>query len=322
MDSFIHLLICFYLFAWDKSVFLILHSLGIMLQAKLMSMTKHHTEYLEVLHLGKVPFYIDTTNNFGFQSISKMFQSIKSKVSKTNLLDLNHQLGRIKDTVLSESSQYIENFGTDVRTVSELVKSESNKINEQIFNGRIGIPAVLRSEDLDSKNNQEIVTETRLGQAQNNSPVYAFVDEGRFVDEEDEFLDKNVFTYFKDDSDSEKSESDESQGLENIVKKSKTVKLKKLEQRVRSALDNCKINAKIEAEDFRVELQKTNPLNDICLEQSNLSDLKALEETLWSTIIDRNGKLLQLIEDKETLELRNAEGLTDVKDLVSIMTER
>ena len=251
-----------------------------------------------------------------------MFQSIKSKVSKTNLLDLNHQLGRIKDTVLSESSQYIENFGTDVRTVSELVKSESNKINEQIFNGRIGIPAVLRSEDLDSKNNQEIVTETRLGQAQNNSPVYAFVDEGRFVDEEDEFLDKNVFTYFKDDSDSEKSESDESQGLENIVKKSKTVKLKKLEQRVRSALDNCKINAKIEAEDFRVELQKTNPLNDICLEQSNLSDLKALEETLWSTIIDRNGKLLQLIENKESLELRNAEGLTDVKDLVSIMTER
>ena len=251
-----------------------------------------------------------------------MFKSIKSKVSQTNLLDLNHQLGRIKDTVLSESSQYVENFSTDVRKVSELVKSESSKINEQIFNGRIGIPAVLRSEDLDSKNNQEIVTETSSEQAKHNSPVYAFVDEGSFVDVEDDFLDKNVFTYFKDDTGSEKSESDESQGLENIVKNSKSVKLKKLEQRVRSALDNCKINAKIEAEDFRVELLKTNPINDNSLEQLNLTDLKALEETLWSTIINRNGKLLQLIEDKESLELKNAEGLTDVKDLVSIMTER
>ena len=251
-----------------------------------------------------------------------MFQSIKSKVSQTNLLDLNHQLGRIKDTVLSESSQYIENFGADARKVSELVKSESSKINEQIFNGRIGIPAVLRSEDLDYKDNPEIVTEPRSEKVKHHSLVYAFVDEGRFVDDEDDFLDRNVFTYFKDDSDSEKSESDESQGLENIVKKSKSVKLKRLEQKVRSALDNCKINAKIEAEDFRMELLKTNPINDICLEQSNLSDLKSLEETLWSTIIDRNGKLLQLIEDKESLELKNAEGLTDVKDLVSIMTER
>ena len=254
-----------------------------------------------------------------------MFQSLKSKVSQTNLLDLNHQLGRIKETVLSESSQYIENFSTDVRKVSELVKSESGKFNEQIFNGRIGIPAMERSEDSNTKDNLENLIGTRTEQIKLHETVYAFVDEGTFMkEEEDDFLDRNVFTYFKDDSDSEKSESDETQGLENIVKQSKSVKLKKIEQKVRTALDNCKINAKIEADDYRMELLKTNPINDIqdTLEQSNLSDLKALEETLWSAVIDRNGKLLQLIERKENLELKNAEGLADVKDLVSIMTER
>ena len=252
-----------------------------------------------------------------------MFQSIRSKVSQTtNLLDLNHQLGRIKETVLSESSQYIENFSTDARKVSALVKSESGKINEQIFNGRLGIPYKMGSEDSDTTDNPATVTETLSGQVKPPPPIYAFVDEGRLIDmEQDDFLERNDFTYFQDDSDCEKNELDDSLG--NIVKKSKSAKLNKLQKRVRSALDNCKINAKVEADDYKVELLKAHPVNDVrgILEQSSLSDLKSLEETLWSTIVERNGKLLQLIDEKERLELRNAEGLTDVKDLVSIMTE-
>ena len=251
-----------------------------------------------------------------------MFQSIKSKVSQTtNLLDLNHQLGRIKETVLSESSQYIENFSTDARKVSALVKSESGKINEQIFNGRLGIPYKMCSEDSDTRDNPATVTETLSGKVKPPTPMYAFFDEGTLIDEEDDFLERNVFTYFQEDSDSEKNEMDDSLG--NIVKKSKSVKLRKLQKRVRSALDNCKINAKVEADVYKMELMKTNPINNVrdVLEQSSLSDLKCLEETLLSTIVDRNGKLLQLIDEKERLELRNAEGLADVKDLVSIMTE-
>ena len=255
-----------------------------------------------------------------------MFQSIKSRVYKTtNLLDLNHQLGRIKETVLTESSQYIENFGSDVRKVSELVRSESGKINEQIFNGRVGIPAILRSVDLDTTDNSESLTDDRQEHVKPHSPVVAFIDEGSFIDEkDDDFLERNVFTYFQDNSDSEKSESDESQGLENIVKKSKSTKLRKLQQKVKSALDNCKINAKVEADNFRIELLKTNPINDFpgVLEQSSLEDLQSLEKSLMSAIGTRNGNLLHLIGDKESLELRKAEGFNDVKDLVSIMTER
>ena len=250
-----------------------------------------------------------------------MFQSIRSKVSQTtNLLDLNHQLGRIKETVLSESSQYIENFSTDARKVSALVKSESGKINEHLFNGKLGMTYKMSSEDSNTKDNTATVTLS--GQVKDYSPISAFVDEGKLIEaEEDDFLDRNVFTYFRDDSDCEKNGLDNSLG--KIVKKSKSVKLKKLQKRVKSALDNCKINAKVEADEYKMELLKTNPINDIrdILEQSSLSDLKCMEKTLWSTIADRNGKLLQLIDEKESLELRNAEALADVKDLVSIMTE-
>ena len=252
-----------------------------------------------------------------------MFQSIRSKVSQTtNLLDLNHQLGRIKETVLSESSQYIENFSTDARKVSALVKSESGKINDQLFNGKLGMPYKMGSEDSNTKDNTATVTETLSGQVKDYSPISAFVDEGKLIEpEEDDFLEQNVFKYFEDDSDCEQIGLDDSLG--NIVKKSKSVKLKKLQKKVKSALDNCKINAKVEADEYKMELLKTNPINDVrdVLEQYSLSDLKGLEKTLWSTIVDRNGQLLQLIDEKEGLELRNAEALADVKDLVSIMTE-
>ena len=247
-----------------------------------------------------------------------MFQSIKAKVSQSSLIDFNRQIGRIKDTVISESSQYMENFSSDARKVSELIRSESGKINEQIFSGRITFPTLHE----DSNTSTKVVAETRTSQGGHQAPVCAFPEESRFIDEEDNFLDQNQFTYFVDEiSDSDEIESDDSHVIQTIARNSKNIKFKKLRQKVRNALDNCKINAQVEADTFKEELMKSNPVNEIDrdLEQANLTDLQDLEKALEIKIFEMNTKLLQLIEEKDRLEQGNAEGLTDVKDLVSIM---
>ena len=249
-----------------------------------------------------------------------MFQSIKEKVSQSSLIDFNRQIGRIKDTVISESSQYMENFSSDARKVSELIRSESGKISEQITSGRITFPTIHE----DSNTSTKVVAETRTsqGELQAPVPVYAFPEDNRFIDEEDNFLDQNKFTYFVDEiSDSDEIESDDSQVIQTIARNSKNIKFKKLRQKVRNALDNCKINAQVEADTFKEELMKSNPVNEIDrdLEQANLTDLQDLENALEIKIFEMNTKLLQLIEEKDRLEERNAEGLTDVKDLLSIM---
>ena len=62
-----------------------------------------------------------------------MLKGIVTKMADARLSDLNYSLGKLKEGVLSESGEYLENFKSDLSLVSKIVKAETGKINSWCF---------------------------------------------------------------------------------------------------------------------------------------------------------------------------------------------
>ena len=74
--------------------------------------------------------------------ILEMIKGLVTKLADAKLSDLNYNLGRLKEEVVTESGEYLDNFKTDFSLVSSLVKAETGKINEKVFNGRLQLPTI------------------------------------------------------------------------------------------------------------------------------------------------------------------------------------
>ena len=264
-----------------------------------------------------------------------MFQSLLTKVKENSLVDVNHHLGVLKETVLAESGQYVDNFKSDASFVSQMVRNESEKMNQALFNGQLKLPTFPRMksqpkliENSDDENMITLVTEERKESPKpiNHGPI-AFVDELDVHDvvEENSF----TYTYFNDDDDEEEIEEvtiNRSFKITEIIRTTKDSNIKRLKKKMKSSLDQCKIKAEVEAEHLRCSLLRENPVNyfldnsDKLLEHSTLPNLKSLKERLELQICQSNSTLLNLIEEKDDLEVRRDEAAADVRDLMEIQS--
>ena len=257
-----------------------------------------------------------------------MFQNLLSKVG--DLTEINHHLGRVKDTLLTESGHYIENFKADVQTVGEMVKHESEKINGNFFNSKLNLPT-LKTEQKECE--YQFLTEIPKSiPTTSNPPVQyiAFIDENDVFEEPEDDLSSKCTYFCDDDEDIEGNEEHENlrgspSNIGDIFKQSKSAKLKKLKQKTKVALTNCKINAQVEAEVYREVVLRENPIHDFLTENNSsftnaaVPDLKCLKTNLEVKVLQSNATLLKLIREKESLQQRAAECLADIKDLTSIM---
>lgn len=53
-----------------------------------------------------------------------------SRISELSLSDLNHELGKAKESLLYGSSQYVQNFRTDATQVGSMIRSESTRFGD------------------------------------------------------------------------------------------------------------------------------------------------------------------------------------------------
>lgn len=60
------------------------------------------------------------------------FGGLMSKISELSLSDLNHELGKAKESLLYGSSQYVQNFRSDAAQVGTMIRSESTKFGDYL----------------------------------------------------------------------------------------------------------------------------------------------------------------------------------------------
>lgn len=58
-----------------------------------------------------------------------VFDSLLSKIQQVSLSNVNHELGKAKESLVYESGSYIENFRSDAAHVGSLIRSESTKFS-------------------------------------------------------------------------------------------------------------------------------------------------------------------------------------------------
>lgn len=58
-----------------------------------------------------------------------VFDSLLSKIQQVSLSNVNHELGKAKESLVYESGSYIENFKSDAAHVGSLIRSESTKFS-------------------------------------------------------------------------------------------------------------------------------------------------------------------------------------------------
>ena len=68
-----------------------------------------------------------------------------ARLSDVSLSDLNYELGKAKENLVCESESYLGNFKTDATIVTKIIKTESNRLNETYFDGKIKLPQLGRS---------------------------------------------------------------------------------------------------------------------------------------------------------------------------------
>merc|ERR1712129_239552 len=71
-----------------------------------------------------------------------------SRISDVNLSNLNYELGKAKENIVCESENYLGNFKTDASMVTNIIKTESSRLNETYFDGKIKIPTLQKSMSL------------------------------------------------------------------------------------------------------------------------------------------------------------------------------
>eukprot|EP00088_Acartia_fossae_P055492 TRINITY_DN6439_c0_g1_i1.p1 TRINITY_DN6439_c0_g1~~TRINITY_DN6439_c0_g1_i1.p1 ORF type:complete len:376 (+),score=85.72 TRINITY_DN6439_c0_g1_i1:145-1272(+) len=59
-----------------------------------------------------------------------VFGSLMSKISELSLSDLNHELGKAKESLMYGSSQYVQNFRSDAATMGSMIRSESTRFGD------------------------------------------------------------------------------------------------------------------------------------------------------------------------------------------------
>ena len=267
-----------------------------------------------------------------------MFQNILSKVGgESKLSSLNHTLGKVKNNLILESGIYIDNLKKDASIVGELVKGETEKLNENLVHGKVLLQKLVTNEDeavpVSTENEYSIIeqfqefSQVSQNQASKRLSPIAFIDENDISFDDIELVKEN-FDYFNIDSDSDEDLEQYSVAshtkIGDIFKRSKDLKLRKLKQKMKEDLNKCTINAEIEAESWRSSALEANPLNLFLnnrsrLDKTPLEELKKLSNLLGHKICESNTNLLELIEEKDALEQRNEEADADVKDLMSIM---
>ena len=250
-----------------------------------------------------------------------MLKGLVTKMSDAKLSDLNYSLGKLKEGVLSESGEYLENFKSDLSLVSNLVKAETGKINENVFSGKLQLPRIKSNVNLrlfDEKLEEKVVKQPFVPfEAQN------------FLDEDLDDLDS--CTFFKDDdeqvdidllSNSSSLSSSSSGNIENIFQNAKETKIREMKGKFDLLLGDCGLIAEKQTAELQRSLEREHPLGEeerTDLNKLDLESLKLKTEALQQRITQSNTDLVTLLNLKDSLEQKREESLSDVKDLMSII---
>jgi len=76
-----------------------------------------------------------------------LFDNLITKLSQVNLSDINHELGKAKESIVYESGSYLENFKTDASHVGSLIRSESTRFGS-FLGAKEKTPALSKSTSL------------------------------------------------------------------------------------------------------------------------------------------------------------------------------
>ena len=249
-----------------------------------------------------------------------MLKGIVTKMADAKLSDLNYSLGKLKEGVLSESGEYLENFKSDLSLVSNLVKAETGKINENVFSGKLQLPRIKSNVNLrlfDEKLEEKVVKQPFVPfEAQN------------FLDEDLDDLDS--CTFFKDDDEkvdidllsNSSSLSSSSGNIENIFQNAKETKIREMKGKFDLLLGGCGLIAEKQTAELQRSLEREHPLGEeerTDLNKLDLESLQLLSEALQRRITQSNSDLVRLLNLKDSLEQKREESLSDVKDLMSII---
>ena len=252
-----------------------------------------------------------------------MLKGIVTKMADAKLSDLNYSLGKLKEGVLSESGEYLENFKSDLSLVSNIVKAETGKINDTVFSGKLQLPRIksdLNLRWLEEKQEEKIVKEPFLPFRNENIEAPSFLDD-----------DLDNCTFFKDDeepvdidllSNSSSLSSSSSGNIENIFLNAKETKIREMKERFDLLLGDCARTAEKQAAELEKSLDREHPLREkerTDLNSLDLESLKLKTEALHRRITQSNTDLIALINLKDSLEQKRKESLSDVKDLMSII---
>ena len=255
--------------------------------------------------------------------ILEMIKGLVTKLADAKLSDLNYNLGRLKEGVVTESGEYLDNFKTDLSLVSSLVKAETGKINEKVFNGRLQLPHIstARLNIFEGKKEETVRGVSPIESVNNRN-----VEINPILDED---FDDNSFTYFKDEDSfddinfhNSSSSSSSSGNIESIFMQAKETKMREMKAAFDLLIEECSSIAEKQASNLAKSLQKKHPLNEINtgdLNNYDLQSLQLLSETLERRIGESNSDLVELLNIKDSLEQRREESLSDVRDLMSII---
>jgi len=76
-----------------------------------------------------------------------LFDNLVTRLSQVSLSDINHQLGKAKESLVYESGSYFQNFKTDASHVGSLMRSESTRFGS-LVGGKERVPALPKSTSL------------------------------------------------------------------------------------------------------------------------------------------------------------------------------
>jgi len=299
--------------------------------------------------------------NTSFRSVHMSpVEHLLSRFSDVSLSDLNYELGKAKESLVSESGNYLGNLKTDATMVTKIIKTESNRLNETYFDGKIKLPQLGRSLSLPQfrlPTSHEFHRNIILGKENDELHKKTFdkislepFDFGK-LDEEEELVLKNTshdmqLCFIDDDNDgseedlfpaSNKKKIDYFVDVEDVtpgmtvkqtMQNSKELKLKSLQDSLRSKLSSCKENASKRSNTLQKQLIDDHPLskllgiqkdNWVLLENYEADVLKRIVVALKAKIATYNNELVELLEEKDALEVNREEKVNDIHDLVTIL---
>jgi len=284
------------------------------------------------------------------------------------LSDLNYELGKAKESLVCESGNYLGNLKTDASMVTNIIKTESNRLNETYFDGKIKLPRFQKSFSLPHFEmpilhdyQRTLILDTEKEETKTKKVFdKVSVDTFKFDKvEEEEVVSKNTSYHmqmcFIDDEDDDNNEDESDDDLlfptsnrnsldyfvdvefedvkpkmtvKQTIQNAKEIKLRYLQSKLRSNLTFCKENALKKSLVLKKKLIDENPLSKLMgiqkdnwelLEEYETDVLKGTIKALKAKISEYNDELVNLLEEKDTLEQHREEKIVDIKDLATIL---